>query len=169
MSHRPARRASASPLFTPHGTDRASRKAARRQLAEATAKARAQASAHQTERASAAHEMPAALYPPSGRPGPASARHNRLKLPAHRMTTAVVAKAYPFLAEGGLGAEGIYIGRDVHAEASFVFDPFALYGKVEDSPTRTSARRGDRPGQERPRQELRAAFGGLRIPRLRPV
>ena len=28
-------------------------------------------------------------------------------------------------------AEGIYIGRDVHAEASFVFDPFALYGKVE--------------------------------------
>lgn len=47
------------------------------------------------------------------------------------MTTAVAAGAYPFLAEGGLGAEGIYIGRDVHAEASFVFDPFALYGRVE--------------------------------------
>ena len=30
-----------------------------------------------------------------------------------------------------LGAEGIYIGRDVHAEASFVFDPFALYSEVE--------------------------------------
>jgi colicin import membrane protein len=40
-----ARRASASPLFTPHGTDRASRKAARRQLAEAAAKARAVAEA----------------------------------------------------------------------------------------------------------------------------
>ncbi|MDQ1012087.1 hypothetical protein QFZ82_006572 [Streptomyces sp. V4I23] len=40
---RPARRASAPPLFTPHGTDRASRKQARRQLAEATAKARAEA------------------------------------------------------------------------------------------------------------------------------
>lgn len=75
--------------------------------------------------------MPAALYPAGGRPGPASARGNQLRLPAHRMTTAVAAGAYPFLAEGGLGAEGIYIGRDVHAEASFVFDPFALYGKVE--------------------------------------
>ncbi|MFI1111946.1 hypothetical protein ACH4TU_28920, partial [Streptomyces physcomitrii] len=43
MNHRPARRASASPLFTPHGADRASRKAARHQLAKATAKVRAQA------------------------------------------------------------------------------------------------------------------------------
>lgn len=134
MSHRPARRArrvSASPLFTPHGTDRASRKEARRQLSEATAKARAEASTHPAGGAPAENETAAALYPPSGRPGPASARKNRLKLPAHRMTTAVAAGAYPFLAEGGLGAEGIYIGRDVHAEASFVFDPFALYGKIE--------------------------------------
>lgn len=134
MSHRPARRArraSASPLFTPHGTDRASRKAARRQLAEASAKARAEATAHPAGTAPAEHEAPAPLYPPGGRPGPGSARGNRLKLPAHRMTTAIAAGAYPFLAEGGLGAEGIYIGRDVHAEASFVFDPFALYGKIE--------------------------------------
>ncbi|WP_432012649.1 VirB4 family type IV secretion system protein [Streptomyces cucumeris] len=134
MSHRPARRArrvSASPLFTPHGTDHASRKAARRQLAEATAKARAEASAHPLDATSTEHKMPAPLYPTSGRPGLASARGNRLKLPTHRMTTAVAAGAYPFLAEGGLGAEGIYVGRDVHAEASFVFDPFALYGKVE--------------------------------------
>ncbi|MFD8847624.1 VirB4 family type IV secretion system protein [Streptomyces sp. NPDC059604] len=133
MSHRPDRhtRRTASPLFIPHKADRASRKAARRQLAEATAKARAKASAHQAENTTPGHEMPVALYPPSGRPGPASARGNRLKLPAHRMTTAVAAGAYPFLAEGGLGAEGIYIGSDVHAQASFVFDPFALYGKVE--------------------------------------
>ena len=131
MSHRPARRrAAAAPLFTPHGTDRASRKAARRQLAEATARARADVT-HPAGSTPTEHETPAALYPPSGRPGPASARNNRLKLPAHRMTTAVAAGAYPFLAEGGLGAEGIYIGRDVHAEASFVFDPFALYGKLE--------------------------------------
>ncbi|AUH40518.1 ATP-binding protein [Streptomyces sp. CMB-StM0423] len=133
MNHRPARRAvraSASPLFTPHGTDRAGRKAARRRLAEATAEVRAQAGIQQTEPASAGSEAAVALYPPSGRPGPASARNNRLKLPAHRMTTAVAAGAYPFLAEGGLGADGIYIGRDVHAEASFVFDPFELYGKI---------------------------------------
>ncbi|WP_338676801.1 ATP-binding protein [Streptomyces sp. SCSIO 30461] len=133
MTHRPARRArraSASPLFTPHRADRASRKAARRRLAEATAKARTEAASRPagTERAEA--EMPAPLYPAGGRPGHGSARGNRLRLPAHRMTTAVAAGAYPFLAEGGLGAEGVYIGRDVHAEASFVFDPFALYGKV---------------------------------------
>ncbi|RZD89338.1 ATP-binding protein [Streptomyces albidoflavus] len=130
MSHRPARRArraSASPLFTPHGTDRASRKTARRKLAEATAKAGA------VRNASTAPEqrMPDPIHPPGGRPGPASARGSRLRLPAHRMTTAVAAGAYPFLAEGGLGAEGIYIGRDVHAEASFVFDPFALYGRLD--------------------------------------
>ncbi|MEU9564132.1 ATP-binding protein [Streptomyces sp. NPDC048161] len=131
MSHRPARRASASPLFTPHGTDRASRKAARRQLAEATAKARAEAAVHPADSAPTDHETPAPLYPVSGRPGPSSARGSKLRLPSHRMTTAVAAGAYPFLAEGGLGAEGIYVGRDVHAEASFVFDPFALYGKVD--------------------------------------
>ncbi|WP_217201530.1 ATP-binding protein [Streptomyces buecherae] len=134
MSHRPTRHtrhATASALFTPHRADRASRQAARRQLAEATAKARAHARAHQAETAVTEHQMPAPLYPPHGRPGPASARGNRLKLPAHRMTTATASGAYPFLAEGGLGTEGIYIGRDVHAEASFVFDPFALYGKVE--------------------------------------
>ncbi|GAQ51639.1 MULTISPECIES: ATP-binding protein [Streptomyces] len=134
MSHRPARRArraSASPLFTPHGTDRASRRAARRQLAEAAAKARVNAAAHTSGASVEERQMPPPLFPPAGRPGPASSRNNKLKLPAHRMTTATASGAYPFLAEGGLGAEGIYIGRDVHAEASFVFDPFALYGRVE--------------------------------------
>ncbi|WSQ12910.1 ATP-binding protein [Streptomyces sp. NBC_01231] len=131
MRHRPDRRASASPVFTPHGTDRSARRAARQQLAEAAAKARAEASTHPASSSAAEHDMPTALYPPHGRPGRASARGNWLRLPAHRMTTAIAAGAYPFLAEGGLGAEGVYIGRDVHAEASFVFDPFALYGKVE--------------------------------------
>ncbi|MFA7764875.1 VirB4 family type IV secretion system protein [Streptomyces sp. NRRL S-448] len=132
--HRPgrrARRASASPLFTPHGTDRNTRKVARRQLAEAQAKARAEATSPSGEHEPAEEEMPLPLYPAAGRPGAASARGSRLRLPAHRMTTAVAAGAYPFLAEGGLGADGIYIGRDVHAEAAFTFDPFTLYGKVE--------------------------------------
>ncbi|MFF9040512.1 VirB4 family type IV secretion system protein [Streptomyces sp. NPDC014892] len=134
MTHRPvrgSRRTSASPLFTPHGTDRASRKAARRQAAEAVAHARAASTALPAGTTGGGQNMPPPVHPPGGRPGPASARGNRLKLPAHRMTTATASGAYPFLAEGGLGAEGIYIGRDVHAEASFVFDPFALYGKVE--------------------------------------
>ncbi|MEU3553362.1 VirB4 family type IV secretion system protein [Streptomyces fragilis] len=133
MSHRPARRArraSATPLFTPHHTDRAGRRAARRRLAEAAVKARSESAARTAAHAADDATAPA-LYPAGGRPGPASARGGRLRLPAHRVTTAVAAGAYPFLAEGGLGAEGVYIGRDVHAEASFVFDPFALYGRVE--------------------------------------
>lgn len=134
MNHRPGRRgrrASASPLFTPHTADRASRKAAHRQLAEALAKAQTEALSRPTDAAPDEHTMPAPLYPSNGRPGQGSARGSRLRLPAHRMTTAIAAGAYPFLAEGGLSAEGIYVGRDVHAEASFVFDPFELYGKVE--------------------------------------
>ncbi|QYX76527.1 TraC family protein [Streptomyces akebiae] len=134
MTHRPARRArraSASPLFTPHGTDRASRKTARRQLAEAAAKARAEATTLPDGSEPVEPEMPPPLYPARGRPGPGSARGSRLKLPQHRMTTATASGAYPFLAEGGLGAEGIYVGRDVHAEASFTFDPFSLYGRLE--------------------------------------
>ena len=131
MNHRSARRATASALFTPHTTDRAARRAARRRLAEATAKARADANTLTGSGEPSKQQMPSPLYPPSGRPGPASARGNRLRLPAHRMTTAVAAGAYPFLAEGGLGADGIYIGRDVHAEASFTFDPWSLYGRLE--------------------------------------
>ncbi|WP_165983955.1 ATP-binding protein [Streptomyces sp. YIM 98790] len=129
---RPAyRHTTAAPLFTPHTADRSARRAQRRRLAEAGAAARKAAAergpAHQRDEQS----LPSATYPASGRPGPASARGTRLRLPPHRMTTAVAAGAFPFLAEGGLGAQGIYIGRDVHAEASFCFDPFTLYGKLE--------------------------------------
>ncbi|MFD5877500.1 ATP-binding protein [Streptomyces yangpuensis] len=124
------RRASATPLFTPHNIDRAQRRALRKQTARAEARARTAAGADAEQQPTEA-AYPDAVYPLAGRPGPASARGSRLKLPAHRMTTAVASAAYPFLAEGGLGADGIYIGRDLHAEGSFTFDPFSLYGKVE--------------------------------------
>jgi nucleotide-binding universal stress UspA family protein len=127
--HRSAPRATtATPLFTAADASRASRRAARRQLADALAQARATATVPVTPDE---NETPTPLYPPGGRPGPASARGGRLRLPAHRMTTAIAAGAYPFLAEGGLGADGLLIGRDVHAEAEFCFDPFALYGRLE--------------------------------------
>ncbi|MFF4767430.1 ATP-binding protein [Streptomyces sp. NPDC001255] len=126
MKH-PAR-ATASPLFTPSGGDRRARKASRRTLAEAAARARATATTDTTSPAASPHHDEAPLYPPQGRPGPASARASRLKLPPHRMTTAVAAGIYPFLAEGGLSAQGLYIGQDIHAQSSFVFDPFELYG-----------------------------------------
>ncbi|MFD4123912.1 ATP-binding protein [Streptomyces globisporus] len=134
MTNRPSRRdrrASASPLFTAHGADRASRRAARKQLAEATAKARSETATLTGGAVPDVRAMPTAIYPVNGRPGSSSARGSKLRLPAHRMTTATASAAYPFLAEGGLGAEGIYVGKDVHAQASFTYDPFALYGRIE--------------------------------------
>jgi len=46
--------------------------------------------------------------------------------PAHRVTTAHLQAAYPFLAEGGLGDRGVYIGRDLFG-GSFCHDPWELY------------------------------------------
>jgi type IV secretory pathway VirB4 component len=46
--------------------------------------------------------------------------------PGHRATTATVQAVYPFVAEAGLGGEGVYIGRDLYG-GSFAYDPFALY------------------------------------------
>ncbi|POX43395.1 ATP-binding protein [Streptomyces sp. Ru73] len=124
-------RATASLLYTPRKTDRRARRMAREQFTTAREQAR-NASRPLARRTSPGIDPDLrATYPPAGRPGPASARGGNLKLPAHRMTTAVAAGAYPFLAEGGLGAQGIYVGHDVHAEGAFVFDPFALYGKLD--------------------------------------
>jgi type IV secretory pathway VirB4 component len=44
----------------------------------------------------------------------------------HRVTTAHLGAAYPFMAEGGLGARGVYIGRELFG-GSFVYDPWELY------------------------------------------
>ncbi len=129
----PRPRASASPLFVPHKASRAERRAARAGFVEARRQARLTGTPaeQRTDQTLGPELRPA--YPAGGRPGPASARGGRLSLPAHRMTTATASGAYPFLAEGGLGAEGIFIGRDVHAEGAFCFDPFSLYnsGRIE--------------------------------------
>ncbi|MGK4579600.1 ATP-binding protein [Kitasatospora sp. HPMI-4] len=129
----PTTRASATPLFVPRKISRAQQRAARAEFAEARHKARLAETAPKHGRQEGFDPQLRATYPSSGRPGAASGRGGRLSLPKHRMTTATASGAYPFLAEGGLGAEGIFIGRDVHAEAAFCFDPFSLYasGKVE--------------------------------------
>lgn len=46
---------------------------------------------------------------------------------AHRATSAHLQAAYPFMGETGLGARGVYIGRDIYSGAAFCFDPFVLY------------------------------------------
>ncbi|MFT4082115.1 MAG: ATP-binding protein [Nocardioides sp.] len=68
--------------------------------------------------------------PRSGEPGPAGLRTwRRFRLPAHQDTSAALAGAYPFLAEGGLGSNGVLIGQDLYSGGSFVYDPWELYAQ----------------------------------------
>ena len=139
----PRTRASATHLFVPRKSSRAQQRAARAGFAEARRQARL--AADPTQAARRGRPSTRNCGPPTrppvapARPRPAAASS---RLPAHRMTTATVSGAYPFLAEGGLGAEGIYIGRDVHAEAAFCYDPFSLYAaagsRASPTPTRCS-------------------------------
>jgi len=72
----------------------------------------------------------AAYLPRAGEPGPAAGRSWRaFAVPAHRGTSDVVAGAYLFLAEAGLGAHGTYIGQDAWSGGGFCFDPWVLYGQ----------------------------------------
>ena len=48
--------------------------------------------------------------------------------PGHQVTTAHFQAVYPAVAEAGLGAQGVYIGRDMHG-GSFVYDPWVLYAR----------------------------------------
>jgi type IV secretory pathway VirB4 component len=47
--------------------------------------------------------------------------------PGHRCTTRHAQAIYPFIAAGGLGGQGVFIGRDA-AGSAFCFDPWQLYG-----------------------------------------
>ncbi len=49
--------------------------------------------------------------------------------PGHRCTTRHAQAIYPFMAAGGLGAQGVFIGRDSTGGA-FCFDPWVLYGQA---------------------------------------
>src|SRR5436305_5818894 len=48
--------------------------------------------------------------------------------PGHRSTTRHAQAVYPFMAAGGLGARGVFIGRDASGGA-FCYDPWVLYGE----------------------------------------
>lgn len=90
--------------------------------AERKAAARAQADAERAERAATTY------LPRSGEPGQAALRAwRRFRLLAHQDTSATLAGAYPFLAEGGLGGEGVFVGQDLYSGGSFVYDPWVLY------------------------------------------
>jgi type IV secretory pathway VirB4 component len=57
----------------------------------------------------------------------------RAERPGHRATTRHAQAIYPFVAAGGLGARGVFIGRDASGGA-FCFDPWVLYrdGMLDD-------------------------------------
>lgn len=50
------------------------------------------------------------------------------KQPAHLITTAQAQALYLFQSEGGLGADGCYIGEDLYGR-SFCYDPWRLYAR----------------------------------------
>ena len=70
------------------------------------------------------------VLPKAGEPGPAALRTpGRMRLPRHQDTSATLAGAYPFLAEGGLGSDGVFVGQDLYSGSSFVYDPWVLYAR----------------------------------------
>ncbi|GAB3769893.1 hypothetical protein FB382_001498 [Nocardioides ginsengisegetis] len=89
--------------------------------------ARRTAEKAKSEELSAERRATVAL-PRSGETGPAALRTpGRLRLPRHQDTSATLAGAYPFLAEGGLGSDGVFVGQDLYSGGSFVYDPWVLY------------------------------------------
>lgn len=105
------RRRAAAAVYT---ADRAAR----------TADAKAQAGAERADRRATV------CLPPGGEAGPAALRsHRRFRVPAHQDTSAALAGAYPFLAEGGLGSDGVFVGQDLYSGASFAYDPWVLYAR----------------------------------------
>ncbi|GAA2229872.1 ATP-binding protein [Herbiconiux moechotypicola] len=119
-----------SVLVGPQGERRQHRKARQRAAAQVEAEARqmrkddakAKWDAEQAERRATTY------LPASGEPGPAALRTpGRFRLPKHQDTSATLAGQYPFLAEGGLGSDGVFVGQDLYSGGSFVYDPWTLY------------------------------------------
>ncbi|MGO1317664.1 MAG: ATP-binding protein [Cellulomonadaceae bacterium] len=130
LGSEPGSRLRTAVLLAPRGERRRLRRARR----QAAARVRAQGAAERKAGAAARREAElaerrATVYlPRAGESGPTALRtHGRLRLPRHQDTSATWAGAYPFLAEGGLGADGVFVGQDRYSGSSFVYDPWVLY------------------------------------------
>lgn len=117
-------------LVGPEGERRRARKA-RRQAAtriETTARETRKADTKARWEAERAERRNTTYLPAAGEPGPAALRTpGRFRLPKHQDTSATLSGQYPFLAEGGLGSDGIFVGQDLYSGGSFVYDPWVLY------------------------------------------
>lgn len=132
MNHDDAERLHTSVLVTPASEKRRVRK--QRSQAAAKLQVEQQRAERQTARARYETELAerrATTYlPAAGEPGPAQLRSpGKLRLPRHQDTSATLAGAYPFLAEGGLGPDGVFVGQDLYSGGSFVYDPWVLYAR----------------------------------------
>jgi hypothetical protein len=75
-----------------------------------------------------AQRRTAAYLPKAGEAGMWAGRtHRCLRVTPHRATSEMLAGAYPFLAEEGLGSEGALIGQDAWSGTAFCYDPWELY------------------------------------------
>jgi hypothetical protein len=117
-------------LVAPAKERRRLRKQRRQAAAELVAEQRQKERTQARERKAAERaERRATRYlPAAGESGPATLRTpGRFRLPRHQDTSAMLSGAYPFLAEGGLGSQGVFIGQDLYSGGSFVYDPWVLY------------------------------------------
>jgi hypothetical protein len=120
-------RAQVAAMFVPPSRD--ARRRSRRATDRARRQAQRDADADRTaQRERQRREQQTPYMPANGEPGPAALRsYRRFAVRPHRATSAVLSIAYPFLAEAGLGSDGLLIGRDTYSGGSFVYDPWVLY------------------------------------------
>lgn len=122
----------AAALFTASGTParvgRDRRRAARK--VESEARRALMISRQALADAELAERKAASYLPKGGEAGAAALRsYRRFKVQPHRATSDVLGGAYPFLAEAGLGSDGLFIGEDAWSGAGFCYDPWVLYEK----------------------------------------
>lgn len=119
----------AATLVTPARERHRDRKKRHRATAQLLADGRSQR-IREADETGAEWARPRPVVGRSGESGPAMLRTpGRLRLPKHQDTSATWAGAYPFLAEGGLGADRVFIGQDLYSGSSFVYDPWVLYAR----------------------------------------
>ena len=119
-------------LVAPASERRKTRKQRRAAAARIAAEQREadRETARQEARQQRAEQKATITLPTAGQPGPAALRTpGRFRLPRHQDTSATLAASYPFLAEGGLGPQGVFVGQDLYSGGSFVFDPWVLYAR----------------------------------------
>ncbi|GAA4353362.1 ATP-binding protein [Microbacterium rhizosphaerae] len=120
----------ATPLVSPADERRRQRRGRQRAATRLEADARKALAREAKEQwaAERAEAKTAAYLPAAGEAGPTAMRTpGRLRLPKHQDTSATLAGHYPFLAEAGLGAAGVFVGQDLYSGGSFVYDPWVLY------------------------------------------